>query len=177
MKKFNQYRLLTALREGPFGVIGLNDKLEKLFHRQGIINRPYNLSNKHYAGRPIMISRNDSPLGLFNGDIGIILPDEENALRAYFQFPDGTIRGVQPNRLPQHETAYAMTVHKSQGSEFAHTALVLPNVYSPVMTRELVYTAITRAKKELSLYGSPKVLRRAVETPTKRRSGLATQLM
>ncbi|BBU94932.1 exodeoxyribonuclease V subunit alpha [Providencia rettgeri] len=177
LKKFNQYRVLTALREGPFGVIGLNDKLEKLFHRQGIINRPYNLLNKHYAGRPIMISRNDSPLGLFNGDIGIILPDEENALRAYFQFPDGTIRGVQPNRLPQHETAYAMTVHKSQGSEFAHTALVLPNVYSPVMTRELVYTAITRAKKELSLYGSPKVLRRAVETPTKRRSGLATQLM
>lgn len=177
LKKFNQYRLLTALRDGPFGVVGLNDKLEKLLHRQGLINRPYNLLNKHYAGRPVMISRNDSPLGLFNGDIGIILPDEENELRAYFQFPDGTIRGVQPNRLPQHETAYVMTVHKSQGSEFAHTALVLPQVYSPVITRELVYTAITRAKKELSLYGSPKVLRRAIETPTKRRSGLAIQLI
>ncbi|HEM6890535.1 TPA: exodeoxyribonuclease V subunit alpha [Providencia rettgeri] len=177
LKKFNQYRLLTALREGPFGVVGLNDKLEKLLHRQGLINRPYNLLNKHYAGRPIMISRNDSPLGLFNGDIGVILPDENNSLRAYFQFPDGTIRGIQPNRLPQHETAYVMTVHKSQGSEFAHTALVLPQVYSPVITRELVYTAITRAKKELSLYGSPKVLRRAIETPTKRRSGLAIQLM
>lgn len=177
LQKFNQYRLLAALRDGPFGVVGLNDKLEKLFHRQGLINRPYNLLNRHYAGRPIMISRNDSPLGLFNGDIGIILPDEENALRAYFQFPDGTIRGVQPNRLPSHETAYVMTVHKSQGSEFAHTALVLPQVYSPVITRELVYTAITRAKKELSLYGSPKVLRRAIETPTKRRSGLAVQLI
>lgn len=177
LQKFNQYRLLAALRDGPFGVVGLNDKLEKLFHRQGLINRPYNLLNKHYAGRPIMISRNDSPLGLFNGDIGIILPDEENALRAYFQFPDGTIRGVQPNRLPLHETAYVMTVHKSQGSEFTHTALVLPQVYSPVITRELVYTAITRAKKELSLYGSAKVLRRAIETPTKRRSGLAVQLI
>lgn len=177
LSKFNQYRVLTALREGPFGVVGLNDKLEKLLHRQGLINRPYNHLNKHYAGRPIMISRNDSPLGLFNGDIGIILPDEDGALRAYFQFPDGTIRGIQPNRLPLHETAYVMTVHKSQGSEFAHTAFVLPQLYSPVVTRELVYTAITRAKKELSLYGSPKILRRAIETPTKRRSGLARQLM
>ncbi|WP_273827841.1 exodeoxyribonuclease V subunit alpha [Providencia rettgeri] len=177
LSKFNQYRLLAALREGPFGVIGLNDKLEKLLHRQGLINRPYNHLNKHYAGRPIMISRNDSPLGLFNGDIGIILPDNEGALRAYFQFPDGSTRGVQPNRLPLHETAYVMTVHKSQGSEFTHTAFVLPQLYSPVITRELVYTAITRAKKELSLYGNPKVLRRAIETPTKRRSGLTRQLV
>ncbi|EKT58211.1 exodeoxyribonuclease V subunit alpha [Providencia burhodogranariea] len=177
LSKFNQYRLLTALREGPYGVTGLNDKLEKLFHRQGLIHRPFNQLNKHYAGRPIMISRNDSPLGLFNGDIGIILPDDDDALRAYFQYPDGTIKGIQPNRLPLHETAYAMTVHKSQGSEFTHTALVLPKVYSPVITRELVYTAMTRAKKELSLYCSMKILRRAIETPTKRRSGLAMQLM
>ncbi|MCW2257978.1 exodeoxyribonuclease V alpha subunit [Providencia alcalifaciens] len=177
LSKFNQYRLLTALREGPYGVTGLNEKLEKLFHRQGLIHRPFNQFNKHYAGRPIMISRNDSPLSLFNGDIGIILPDDDGALRAYFQFPDGTIKGIQPNRLPLHETAYAMTVHKSQGSEFTHTALVLPKVYSPVITRELVYTAMTRAKKELSLYCNMKILRRAIETPTKRRSGLAIQLM
>lgn len=177
LRKFNQYRLLTALRDGPYGVVGINDKLEKLLHRQGLIHRPYNQMNKHYAGRPIMISRNDSPLGLFNGDIGIILPDEDGALRAYFQYPDGTIKGIQPNRLPLHETAYAMTVHKSQGSEFTHTALVLPKVYSPVLTRELVYTAITRAKKELSLYCGMKIIRRAIETPTKRRSGLAIQLL
>lgn len=175
LHKFNQYRLLAALREGAYGVSGLNDKLEKLLHRQGLITKPYNLKHKHYVGRPIMISRNDSALGLFNGDIGIILLDEERQMRAYFQFPDGTIRGIQPNRLPAHETAYVMTVHKSQGSEFAHTALVLPYVYSPVITRELVYTAMTRAKNELSLYGSKKVLRRAIETPTKRRSGLALQ--
>ncbi|WP_080675683.1 exodeoxyribonuclease V subunit alpha [Providencia alcalifaciens] len=175
LHKFNQYRLLAALREGAYGVSGLNDKLEKLLHRQGLITKPYNLKHKHYVGRPIMISRNDSALGLFNGDIGIILLDEERQMRAYFQFPDGTIRGIQPNRLPAHETAYVMTVHKSQGSEFAHTALILPYVYSPVITRELVYTAMTRAKNELSLYGSKKVLRRAIETPTKRRSGLALQ--
>ncbi|MEQ5126378.1 exodeoxyribonuclease V subunit alpha [Providencia alcalifaciens] len=175
LHKFNQYRLLAALREGAYGVSGLNDKLEKLLHRQGLITKPYNLQHKHYVGRPVMISRNDSALGLFNGDIGIILLDEERQMRAYFQFPDGSIRGIQPNRLPTHETAYVMTVHKSQGSEFAHTALVLPYVYSPVITRELVYTAMTRAKNELSLYGSKKVLRRAIETPTKRRSGLALQ--
>ncbi|VTR40025.1 Exodeoxyribonuclease V alpha chain [Serratia fonticola] len=105
-----------------------------------------------------MIGRNDSALGLFNGDIGIALPGEGGELRVHFQLPDGSIKSVQPSRLPAHETAYAMTVHKSQGSEFDHTALVLPNHFLPVLTRELVYTAITRARQRLSLYAVDKVL-------------------
>ncbi|UDG80882.1 RecBCD enzyme subunit RecD [Candidatus Hartigia pinicola] len=176
LRAFNHYRLLTALREGPYGMIGLNEKLEKLLCKQGFIYCPFNRCNKYYAGRPIMISGNDNALSLFNGDIGIILPDNEGVLKAYFQSSDGKIKDIQLNRLPLHETAYVMTVHKSQGSEFTHAALVLPKSYSPIITRELIYTGITRAKKELSLYYNLKILRRAIETPSKRRSGLVMQL-
>nr|WP_314264205.1 exodeoxyribonuclease V subunit alpha [uncultured Moellerella sp.] len=175
LAQYNQYRMLAALREGPYGISGLNERLEQLFHRQGLIRRPINKHNKYYEGRPIMISRNDSPLGLFNGDIGILLKDEDGQLRAYFQLPDGTIKGIQPNRLPQHDTAFVMTVHKSQGSEFDHTVLVLPKVYSPVISRELVYTAMTRAKEKLTIYAEPWIIRKAIETPTQRRSGLEEQ--
>ncbi|WP_118986545.1 exodeoxyribonuclease V subunit alpha [Photorhabdus sp. CRCIA-P01] len=176
LDEFNRYRLLCALREGPFGVSGLNERIEQLLHRQGLIRRPVGIFSRGYAGRPIMISRNDSTLGLFNGDIGIMLRDENNELRAYFQLPDGEIKGIQPSRLPQHETAYVMTVHKSQGSEFDHTALVLPTQFVPVVSRELVYTAITRAREKLTLYAHEAVLRQAIQTPTQRRSGLAERL-
>ncbi|WP_434526971.1 exodeoxyribonuclease V subunit alpha [Photorhabdus asymbiotica] len=176
LDEFNRYRLLCALREGPFGVSGLNERIEQLLHRQGLIRRPMGIFSRGYAGRPIMISRNDSTLGLFNGDIGIMLRDENSELRAYFQLPDGQIKGIQPSRLPQHETAYVMTVHKSQGSEFEHTALVLPTQFVPVVSRELVYTAMTRARKKLTLYTHDAVLRQAIQTPTQRRSGLAERL-
>jgi exodeoxyribonuclease V alpha subunit len=86
--------------------------------------------------------------------------------------PDGSVKSVQPSRLPDHETAWAMTVHKSQGSEFDHAALILPVQMSPVVTRELVYTAITRARRRLSLYADESVLAQAVTTRTERRSGL-----
>ncbi|OWO81058.1 exodeoxyribonuclease V subunit alpha [Photorhabdus luminescens] len=176
LDEFNRYRLLCALREGPFGVSGLNERIEQLLHRQGLIRRPVGIFSRGYTGRPIMISRNDSTLGLFNGDIGIMLRDENHELRAYFQLPDGQIKGIQPSRLPQHETAYVMTVHKSQGSEFDHTALVLPTQFVPVVSRELVYTAITRAREKLTLYVHEAVLRQAIQTPTQRRSGLAERL-
>lgn len=120
-----------------------------------------------------MISRNDSALGLFNGDIGVAL-NRGQGLRVWFPLPDGTIKSVSPSRMPDHDTAWAMTVHKSQGSEFKHAALILPNQYAPVLTRELVYTAITRAREKLSLYGDERVLRQAVTARTERRSGLLT---
>lgn len=174
---FNRFRVLCALREGPFGVSGLNERIEQALSRQGVIRRAPGAAGRWYAGRPVMISRNDSALGLFNGDIGITLRDARHELRVYFQLPNGEIKSVQPSRLPAHETAYAMTVHKSQGSEFDHTLLVLPNQWLPVLTRELVYTAITRAKRQLSLYTSQKVLASAISTPTQRRSGLGDRLM
>ncbi|AYA42128.1 exodeoxyribonuclease V subunit alpha [Xenorhabdus nematophila] len=172
LAEFNRFRLLCALREGPFGVAGLNQRVEQLLHRKGVITLPKSVENRGYAGRPIMILRNDSTLGLFNGDIGIMLRNQDNELRAYFQLSDGQIKGFQPNRLPQHETAYVMTVHKSQGSEFEHTALVLPTQYSPIVSRELVYTALTRAREKLTIYAHRPVLDKAVATATQRRSGL-----
>jgi len=173
---FGRFQVLCALREGPFGVKGLNERIEQLLNRRGLIRRPAVLAGKWYAGRPVMISRNDSALGLFNGDIGIALPDGQGELRVWFLLPGGEVKSVQPSRLPAHETAYAMTVHKSQGSEFEHTLLVLPNHSLPVLTRELVYTAITRAKTKLSLYASEKVFSIATRTRTQRRSGLAHRL-
>lgn len=118
-----------------------------------------------------MITRNDASLGLFNGDIGIAL-DQGQGIRVWFPLPDGSLKSVQPSRLPEHDTAWAMTVHKSQGSEFDHAALILPGQIVPVVTRELVYTAITRAKKRLSLYADERILAQAIATRTERRSGL-----
>ncbi|MFA3780142.1 exodeoxyribonuclease V subunit alpha [Yersinia sp. 1652 StPb PI] len=173
---FGRYQLLCALRSGPFGVSGLNERIEQLLHRKRLIERAPGPSGRWYAGRPVMIGLNDSALGLFNGDIGIALYDDEGELRVHFQLPDGNIKSVQPSRLPSHETAYAMTVHKSQGSEFEHTALVLPNTFMPVLTRELVYTAITRARQRLTLYCSDTILGNAICTPTLRLSGLVDRL-
>ncbi len=173
---FARFQVLCALREGPFGIAGLNERIETGLQRAGLIQRKPGAAGRWYSGRPVMIGRNDSTLGLFNGDIGIALRDETGELRVHFQLPDGSIKSVQPSRLPAHETAYAMTVHKSQGSEFDHTVLVLPNHFLPVLTRELVYTAITRARRQLSLYAIDTVLMRAIRTPTQRRSGLAERL-
>ncbi|WP_312315508.1 exodeoxyribonuclease V subunit alpha [Atlantibacter sp.] len=169
LREFGEFQLLCALRDGPYGVSGLNEQLEQALVRKRKITR--SAHSKWYEGRPVMIARNDSALGLFNGDIGVAL-NRGHGLRVWFPLPDGTIKSVSPSRLPDHDTAWAMTVHKSQGSEFTHAALILPNQYAPVLTRELVYTAITRARQKLSLYGDERVLRQAVTARTERRSGL-----
>ncbi|WFW14111.1 exodeoxyribonuclease V subunit alpha [Citrobacter freundii] len=170
IQAFNEYQLLCALREGPFGVSGLNERLEQVMAQKRKIQR--SAHTRWYEGRPVMIARNDSSLGLFNGDIGIAL-DRGQGLRVWFALPDGSIKSVQPSRLPEHETTWAMTVHKSQGSEFDHAALILPSQHSPVVTRELVYTAITRARRRLSLYADERILTAAVAIRTERRSGLS----
>jgi len=172
---FGQYQLLCALRDGPFGVQGLNQRVEQRLIQRQQIRRP-GMGSRWYTGRPVMITRNDSALGLFNGDIGITLRDEEGSLKVFFPLPDGSIKAIQPSRLPSHETAWVMTVHKSQGSEFDHTALVMPTQFLPVLTRELVYTAITRARRQLTIYSEPGVFQRAVQLQTQRRSGLVERL-
>lgn len=171
LEAFGRYQMLCALREGPFGVGGLNERIEQALIQQRLVARLQPAVSRWYSGRPVMISRNDSSLGLFNGDIGIAL-ERGDGLRVWFSMPDGKVKSVQPSRLPAHDTAFAMTVHKSQGSEFDHVALVLPNQFTPVVTRELVYTGITRARKQLSLYADDRVLDKAITTRTERRSGL-----
>ncbi|MBL0502418.1 exodeoxyribonuclease V subunit alpha [Aeromonas caviae] len=171
-KAFNGFQILCALRDGPFGVTGLNERLELALAKAGLIQR----DGDWYAGRPVMVVRNDHGVGLYNGDMGLCLPDETGRLKVWFEQPDGTLRALLPSRLPPHETVYAMTIHKSQGSEFAHTVLVLPDSPSPLLTRELVYTGITRAKARLDLYGDRALLAQAVRKKTERYSGLAERL-
>jgi len=141
--------VLCALRLGPCGVTGLNQRIEQWL-------LPEQKPTLWYEGRPVMVTRNDYNLGLMNGDIGITLKDSNNKLRVAFPSDDSGIRWISPMRLPDVETAFAMTVHKSQGSEFNHVAMVLPETRSLVLTRELVYTGITRAKQNFTLLESQK---------------------
>jgi exodeoxyribonuclease V alpha subunit len=167
------FRILCALREGPFGVTGLNQLTEDILEEAGLI-RP---QNPWYASRPIMITRNDYNLKLFNGDIGLLLPDSDSGEpRAFFPGPDNTLRKFLPLRLPEHETAYAMTVHKSQGSEFDRVLLILPDRESPVLSRELLYTGITRARTSVELWFDEKVFRAALARRVTRTSGLCDAL-
>lgn len=171
---FDRFRILCAVRHGPFGVNDLNALAEQVLAHADLV-RP---TVGAYAGQPLMVTRNDYNLRLFNGDIGLVLPDPaaDGALRAFFPDPEGGLRRLHPARLPEHESVYAMTVHKSQGSEMDHVLLVLPEPGSPVLTRELVYTGITRARHRLTLWGSAASLRAAVGRRVERSSGLRERL-
>ncbi|WGV99717.1 exodeoxyribonuclease V subunit alpha [Vibrio sp. YMD68] len=176
LKQFSQCRLLCAIREGDFGVSGLNLRIEKALSRQRLINPQDEL---WYHGRPVMVTQNDHGLGLYNGDIGICMidfSDDNKRLKVFFELPDGSVKSVLPSRVPSHETAFAMTVHKSQGSEFALTLMILPPDFTPVLTRELIYTGITRAKSRLVLFCNMSVLKRGIRVKTERASGLVERL-
>jgi exodeoxyribonuclease V alpha subunit len=172
LQAFARFRILCALRHGPYGAENLNRLVEEILAEAGLIeaNTPF------YAGQPVMVVRNDYNLKLFNGDIGILRANEMKELRACFAGPDQTIRDFMPLRLPEHETAYAMTVHKSQGSEFERVLLVLPGEDSAVLTRELVYTGLTRASKEVELWSDKGIFVTAVRRKISRRSGLREAL-
>ncbi len=167
---FNGFRALTAQREGPFGVTGINEALETRFRRRlGVPTR-----ERWYPGRAVMVRQNDYALALFNGDIGLCLKTEQG-LRVFFEGDDG-YRGFAPARLPSHDSAFAMTVHKSQGSEFTEVLLALPDQPSPLLTRALFYTGITRAKRRVEIWALPARLAEAVSTRAERAAGLAERL-
>jgi len=170
---FARFRVLCALRDGPWGVNAINREVGTHFRRTLKHPRDPGLRSEWYPGRPVMVLRNDPVLKLFNGDIGIVLADEDGELHVHFPAEAGAFRAIAPARLPEHETAFAMTVHKSQGSEFDEVLLVLPAEQSRVLTRELLYTAVTRARERLTIVGNAGVVAAAVETATKRVSGLA----
>ncbi|WP_448549401.1 exodeoxyribonuclease V subunit alpha [Thalassotalea fusca] len=164
-----KYRILCATRVGQCGVDSLNDEVESLLQMQGVI--PYRQAL--YLGKPIMISQNDYHLGLFNGDIGLIWPNENNQLMAVFERDDGDLYWVLPSRLPKYETVYAMTIHKTQGSEFNHSVIVLPEqANNRLLSRELLYTGITRGKTKVSVHASKQVWQQTVVNQIKRMSGL-----
>jgi len=171
---FERFRLICALRKGPYGVSTLNLMAEGILRKERLIHT----EERWYHGRPLLITRNDYNLGLFNGDTGIILPDPQagNDLRAFFQSQDGTLRIFLPQRLPEHETLFAMTMHKSQGSEFNEILIILPDKYSPLLTRELIYTGITRAKEQVEIWAKESVFLEGVSRRIKRSSGLRDAL-
>ncbi|SMC21689.1 DNA helicase/exodeoxyribonuclease V, alpha subunit [Desulfacinum hydrothermale DSM 13146] len=173
LARLDTFRILCALREGPTGAKAVNAAVEQALAERGHIVS----GTPHVKGRPVLITRNDYDVQLFNGDVGLLWPDEtDGLLYAWFRAPDGHLRKVRPLRLPPHEPAYAMTVHKSQGSEFDEVLLILPLEDSRILTRELIYTAVTRARSSVRIWGSEDLLRAAIARRTERTSGLYDRL-
>jgi exodeoxyribonuclease V alpha subunit len=178
-KYLHLQQVLCAQKSGYWGVTQLNTLIENELHKQGLINN----SKDFYVGRPVMLSKNDHQLKLFNGDVGIVMPDPNNAslTKVWFVTPEGELRGLLPSRLPSLETLYAMTIHKSQGSEFESVYLCLPpitaNNQGRGLNRELIYTGLTRAKKQFMLFGQGKALSLSLGQQCVRGSGLAGRLL
>jgi exodeoxyribonuclease V alpha subunit len=171
---FEKIRILCALRVGIWGTEKMNVYVEKILRDAGLI-KPHDI---FYEGMPIMVLQNDYRLRLFNGDVGIILkdPDENDQLRAFFRDEHNGLRKYLPARLPRHETVWAMTVHKSQGSEFERVILILSDRDVPLITRELIYTGITRARKDVDIWAGEDLLKRAILRRISRQSGLTDAL-
>lgn len=174
LELFDRFRVLCALRQGSYGVDGINPAIERCLSAAGLISP----RREWYHGRPVMIVVNDYGRRLFNGDIGITLadPDNEGRLAVYFRATTGGIRKFSPYRLPPHETVYAMTVHKSQGSELERLLLIMPVFDSQLLTREILYTGITRAKKAVELWCTAEIFLATVARRISRRSGLRRAL-
>ncbi len=174
LEVFDTHRVLCALRAGARGAGPINTEItRRLQRRLGV--EPVR-GSPWFFGRPVMVTGNDYMLRLFNGDIGIALPDPQGGSRVWFPDSEAGVRGLPAARLPEYETAFASTIHKAQGSEFDHVSVILPSDPSPVLSRELVYTAVTRARKTVQIYGSHEVLAAAILHPTDRTAGLSDRL-
>jgi len=172
--RFEAFRILCVMRHGRYGVVSINDIVEDMLRKMRLI--PSGM--RYYPGKPVMVTRNDYHLALFNGDIGIMIRDSDapGGLQAAFHDAAGGIRKFHPLRLPEHETAYAMTVHKSQGSEYDRVLILFPERDNSVLTRELIYTAVTRAKVLAELWSDEAVFRAAAARRVERTSGLRDAL-
>jgi exodeoxyribonuclease V alpha subunit len=172
---FNRFQVLCANQKGRNSVADINARVEHALSGLDKIR----LGGLWYAGRPIMITANNPALQLFNGDIGLCLPDQDSQgqLRVFFTRGDGGVKKLQPARLLACETVYAMTIHKSQGSEFAQVLIMLPERINPVLSKELLYTAISRAKTQVKIVADPAVFMAAIGRKVQRQSGLADKLL
>lgn len=168
-KKLNQLRVLCAVREGPHGVYSVNAQIEKYLIDKKLIAK----TGEFYENRPIIITGNNYELSLFNGDIGIVRSDKNGNLRVWFEDENQEIKSVLPAYISSAETVFAMTIHKSQGSEFEEVCVLLPNLEdNPLLTRELLYTAVTRAKKKVLIQSHKELLLKCMERGVERSSGL-----
>jgi exodeoxyribonuclease V alpha subunit len=179
LESFGRFQILCALRVGPFGVVSINNFAEEVLGQQGLIHFDSLPARPWYKGRPILITRNNYNLGLFNGDVGIAWPDPDSSsaeLYVFFPSGDGRVKRYPTHGLPDHETVFALTVHKGQGSEFDEVVLILPDRDYPVLTRELLYTGLTRAKQKFSIWTNPSILSNTIERKIERASGLRESL-
>ncbi len=174
---FGRFRVLCALRDTPRGADAINALVAA--HLRADLDHPLDRvgTSPWYPGRPVMVLRNDYGLKLFNGDIGICLPDGDDELMVWFAAAGGGLRRIAPARLPAHDSAFATTVHKAQGSEFEAVLLLLPDQPAKVMVRELIYTAVTRAAKSVGVSGPAEVFRAACARPTVRHAGLIDRMV
>lgn len=167
LKQLGNFMVLTAVNEGRFGREGINQQVIRIL--SGIV-----------PVRPIKITENSIRQTLFNGDMGVIMrsPSQDGTVaeRAWFPGPDGTPRAFLIGALPSHVDAFAITIHNSQGSEFDKVFIVLPEKDTPLLTRELLYTAVTRARKEALIFGTDTIVKANVERRIVRHSGLGVQL-
>jgi exodeoxyribonuclease V alpha subunit len=172
LDRLDAFRVLCAHREGPAGVVDVNRWIGKELASAGLL-RP-----ERGVVHPVLVTRNDASLDLFNGDVGVVFRDGDAAAsaRAVFRSATGALRPLSLSRLPPHEPAFAMSVHKSQGSEFDSVVLVLPRPGSPLLSRELVYTAVTRARARVLVHGTVEAFREALARPVARSSGLSEAL-
>ncbi|MDR3580331.1 MAG: exodeoxyribonuclease V subunit alpha [Oryzomonas sp.] len=171
LDELDRFRVLTPHRKGVWGAENLNLLCKDALGLHGRDDRP--------GGRltPVMVTGNNYELGLFNGDTGVLMDDPASGRpAAWFYDPDTGLRQLSPLRLPSHENAFALTVHKSQGSEFDRVLLILPERISEALSRELLYTALTRARSHAEIWGTEEVFRRIVERRTARNSGLRERL-
>jgi len=169
LTKLNELRVLCAIREGEHGLYNINKHIEKYLQQLKLI-KPL---TDYYENRPIIVTRNYYDLGLFNGDVGIIRPDENGVLKAWFEDASGELKNVLPGFISEAETTFAMTIHKSQGSEYDHVLVILPsNASIPVLTAELLYTGITRAKTKVIVQATEEVILETAKRRVKRASGI-----
>jgi exodeoxyribonuclease V alpha subunit len=167
---FNRFQVLCSNKEGKNSVADINSRVEHKLAQNGRIQ----VSGLWYSGRPVLVTQNNPALHLYNGDIGLCLPDKNQGgkLMVFFQRPDGNVKSYLPSRIAQCETVFAMTIHKSQGSEFEDVLIVLPDMINPVLTKELLYTAITRAKKTVKLVAVEAVFIATIQQKVARITGL-----
>ena len=171
-QKLFRFRILVATRIGEWGVESLNQQVEQILCKKFYAVKPA----QHYRGRPVMVTENDYTESLYNGDVGIIWPDSNGKLVAWFEIGDGQFRRVSLARLPKIEPVYVMTIHKTQGSEFGHVALVLPEQSNPILSPELLYTGITRAKEALTVVSDKIVWKCGLQARVARHSGLSEKV-
>lgn len=167
--KINKLRVLVAVREGERGLSTINRKIELTLRKRGLLQT----DDEFYENRPIIVTQNNKDLQLFNGDVGIIRRDKDNTLRAWFEDSNKKIRSVMPAYISHAETVFAMTIHKSQGSEYDEVLVLLPdNTENKLLTRELLYTAVTRAKSKVIIQGTKNIILSTAQAEVKRASGI-----